>query len=378
MAEGEDTSQERSLEPTDKKLLDARKKGQIARSRELNTSVMLLSSSALFFTFGETTGMGVLTMFESALQVDRFDIFDPSAPLKEISEIALSMLKLLTPIFLLLTCASIIGPLLVGGVTFSRESFAPKLSRMDFLKGIKRMFGLHGFVELLKSLCKFILLGLVTTWLFFVMREGYLSLGTVPLTEAIISALFMIAFVFLALSATTLIVAMLDVPYQKWDHIKKLRMTPQEMKEEAKESDGNPEVRAKIRRLQQEAASRKMLSDVKDSDVIVINPTHYSVALKYNKEGNGAPVVVARGVDHMALHIREIGKQHGVPLFRGVALARSLYFNVKLQEEIPLELYNAVAQVLAYVFQLRDFKAGNASEPIRPDNLPVPTAGRLT
>ena len=155
-------------------------------------------------------------------------------------------------------------------------------------------------------------------------------------------------------------------------------MTPQEMKEEAKESDGNPEVRAKIRRLQQEAASRKMLSDVKDSDVIVINPTHYSVALKYNKEGNGAPVVVARGVDHMALHIREIGKQHGVPLFRGVALARSLYFNVKLQDEIPLELYNAVAQVLAYVFQLRDFKAGNASEPIRPDNLPVPTAGRLT
>ena len=251
----------------------------------------------------------------------------------------------------------------------------PKFSRMDFLKGIKRMFGLHGLVELLKSLCKFVLLGIVTFWMYYLLRESYLALGTLPLGQAVISALFLIATVFATLSATTLLIAMLDVPYQKWDHIRKLKMTRQEMKEESKESDGNPEVRAKIRRLQQEAASRKMLSDVKDSDVIVINPTHYSIALKYNKSGNGAPVVVARGVDHMALHIREIAKQHGVPLFRGAALARSLYFNVKLQDEIPLELYNAVAQVLAYVFQLREFRAGNASEPVRPDNLPVPLTG---
>ena len=240
------------------------------------------------------------------------------------------------------------------------------------------MFGLHGFVELLKSLCKFLLLALVTFWLFYLLREPYLALGELPLGQGVVSALAMIVLVFASLSATTLLVAMLDVPYQKWDHIKKLRMTRQEMKDESKESDGNPEVRAKIRRLQQEASNRKMLSDVKTSDVIVINPTHYSVALKYNKSGDGAPVVVARGVDHMALHIREIAKQNGIPLFRGVALARSLYHNVNLQEEIPLELYNAVAQVLAYVFQLREFKAGNASEPIKPDNLPVPIAGGLT
>lgn len=377
MAEGEESSQERSLPPTQKKLLDARKKGQIARSRELNTSVMLLSSSAIFFVFGESTSAHLVTLFESSLQIDRFDVFDPTAPLEKIVSVVLSVLVVLSPVFLLLVCACIIGPVLVGGMTFSRESFQPKLSRMDFLKGIKRMFGLHGLVELLKSLCKFILLALVAFWLFYLLRESYLALGTLPLGQAVKSALMMITLVFATLSATTLFVAMLDVPYQKWDHIRKLRMTRQEMKEESKESEGNPEVRAKIRRLQQEAASRKMLSDVKDSDVIVINPTHYSIALKYNQSGSGAPVVVARGVDHMALHIREIARQHDVPLFRGVALARALYFNVKLQEEIPLELFNAVAQVLAYVYQLQEFKAGNASEPVKPDNLPVPGAGRL-
>lgn len=373
MAEGGDTSQERSLEPTPKKLLDARKKGQIARSKELNTTVMLLASSAAIFVLGEEASMQMFEIFHTSLQIDRLKIFDNTALTREISTVAMSALWLLAPIFGLLTLACLVGPLLIGGFLFSGESFKPKLSRMSLLSGLKRMFGVQGLVELLKSVAKVSLLFLVTWWLFFLMRERYLLLGTLPTGQGVASAVTMIAIVFSVLSATTIVVALIDVPYQRWDHIRKLRMTRQEMKEETKESDGNPEVRAKIRRLQQEASNQKMLTDVKTSDVIIINPTHYSIALKYNTEGEGAPIVVARGVDHMALQIRETAKSHNVPLFRAASLAQALYYNVKLQQEIPIDLYKAVAQVLAYVFQLKEHRSGNASEPLLPDQLPVPT-----
>lgn len=372
MAEGGDTSQERSLEPTPKKLLDARKKGQIARSKELNTTVMLLASSAAIFVLGETASMQMFEIFHASLQIDRLTIFDSAAPTREISAAAMSALWLLAPIFALLTFACLVGPLLIGGFLFSGDSLKPKLSRMSVLSGLKRMFGVQGLVELLKSVAKVALLFLVTLWLFYLMRERYLLLGTLPTGQGVGSAVAMIAIVFSVLSATTIAVALIDVPYQKWDHIRKLRMTRQEMKEETKESDGNPEVRAKIRRLQQEASNQKMLTDVKTSDVIIINPTHYSIALKYNTEGEGAPVVVARGIDHMALQIRETAKSHDVPLFRAASLAQSLYYNVKLHDEIPIDLYKAVAQVLAYVFQLKEYRSGNASEPLLPDQLPVP------
>ncbi len=372
MADGNDTSEERSLDPTPKKLAEARKKGQVARSRELNTTVMLLTASALMYLFGGSAGTTVLSQIKSNLQLDRKLVFDIAAPVAELTSAILSALVLLVPVFFIMTCASVIGPVLVGGFSFSRDSFAPKFSRINPLSGFKRMFGLQGLMELVKSMLKVLLLLAVAVWLFYLLKERYLLLGALPAGHAVTTALSMIVVVFATLSATTLLVAAIDVPYVKWDHIRKLRMTRQEMKEESKESDGNPEVRSKIRQMQQETANRKMLSEVGNSDVVIINPTHYSGALKYDVEGDKAPVVVAKGVDHMAMSIREIARQNDVPLFRNVMLARSLYHNVKMEHEIPVDLYNVIAQVLAYVFQLRDFRNGDAAEPVYPEFATVP------
>lgn len=376
MADGNDTSEERSLDPTPKRLADARKKGQVARSRELNTTIMLLTASGIMYVLGGSSGQEMLSQISSSLQLDRKDVFDAGAPITEFTGSIMSTLWMLIPVFFIMTCASIIGPLLVGGFSFSREAFAPKFSRLNPLSGLSRMFGIQGLVELTKSVLKVLLLLVVALWLFYVFTDRYLILGSLPAGQAVSSALTMIVVVFATLSATTLLIAAIDVPYVKWDHIRKLRMTRQEMKEESKESDGNPEVRGKIRKLQQETANRKMLTEVKNSDVVIINPTHYSVALKYDLDGERAPVVVAKGVDHMAMSIRELARQHDVPMFRNVLLARSLYHNVNLDQEIPVDLYNAIAQVLAYVFQLRDFKNGSAAEPVYPEFLSLPKPGK--
>lgn len=372
MAEGNDTSQERTLDPTPKKLQEARKKGQVARSRELNTTVMLLTSSLAFYVFGEQVGSELYLLVESLLKLERQSVFDVNLVTTELVDAVLAALFLLMPVFTILVCASVIGPVLVGGFSFSRESFLPKLSRMNPLNGLQRMFGLQGLMELIKSVLKVVLLLLVTWWLYYLISDQYFVLGSLPSGQGVSKALGMIIIVFTTLSATTMVIAAIDVPYVKWDHIRKLRMTRQEMKEENKESDGNPEVRSKVRQMQQEVANRKMLSQVKDSDVVIINPTHYSVALKYDLEGISAPVVVAKGVDHMALAIREIANKNNVTLFRNVLLARTLYHNVDTDQEIPVDLYNAIAQVLAYVFQLRDFNQGTALEPEFPDYLPIP------
>jgi flagellar biosynthetic protein FlhB len=328
------------------------------------------------YVLGGPTGLKIIEVIKAKFVLDKKSIFDATATVTELTAALSASMYFLIPVFFIMTCASIVGPVLVGGFTFSKDSFAPKFSRMNPLSGLGRMFGLQGLVELVKSVLKVLLLLVVTLWLFLILTERFLLLGSLPIEQAVSSALGMIVGIFTILSATTLLVAAIDVPYVKWDHIRKLRMTRQEMKDESKESDGNPEVRGKVRQMQQETANRKMLSDVKDSDVVIINPTHYSVALKYDLEGERAPVVVAKGVDHLALTIREVAKEHNVPLFRNVLLARTLYHNVEVEQEIPVDLYNAIAQVLAYVFQLRDFKNGSASEPAYPEFLPLPEAGK--
>lgn len=369
----EESSQEKNQEPTAKKLLDSRKKGQVVRSREFNTTVMLLASSAAVFVLGGDLGMGLLTMLHEGLNHERINIFDVNEPVTILSNTALGALLLLSPLFVLLTLSTFIGPLVLGGWSFSSESFKPQLSRMSLFKGLKRMLGLQGLVELLKAILKFLLLALVSWALFYSLEYRYLALSTQPLEQGVINAVNLMALVFFTLSAATLLISMLDVPYQKFEHTRKLRMSLQEVKEEQKESDGNPEVRGRIRRLQHEAANRKMLVAVKTADVIITNPTHYSIALSYDQNGKEAPVVVAKGVDHMAMHIRKIAIEHKVPLFRAPVVARSLYRHVELDQEIPAELYGAIAKILAYVFQLEEYRANSKAEkPLMPVSLPVP------
>ena len=377
MAESNDTSsQEREEEPTEKRLREAREKGQAARSRELNTTVMLMTATAVMLSLGGQVGTQLLALFQLDLNIERANVFDITAPLRQLSNTALTALKILAPLFTIFVIASFAGPLLLGGWSFSMKAVKPQASRMSFVKGLNRMFGMQALMELLKSLAKFGLLAIVAWWLFEALQRRYIELGQLPLLPSVAAAADLMGIVFGSLSTALILVALIDVPFQKWNHIKQLKMSRQEIKEESKETNGNPEVKGKIRQMQQEAANRKMLIDVKTSDVIIVNPTHYSVALKYDTEGSGAPKVMARGVDHMALRIREVAKAHDVPIFQAPLLARVIYHQVKLNAEIPQDLYLAVAQVLAYVYTLRQFRAGNAEEPQMPSNLSIPAKFR--
>jgi len=372
VADEQDSSQERSEEPTAKRLQDSRNKGQVARSRELNTAVVLLASFVVVSLLGSWMADQLQQIIHTDLKLSRDILLDDATPLRQLRVSVMSALQLLLPAFLALVIASFIGPLIAGGWSFSLGPLKPSPSKLSPLKGFKRMFGMQGLAELLKSLAKFLLLAGISILLYQQLKYSYFNLGRLPMQHAIAQAMDLIVLVFLGLTAGLILMAIIDLPYQRWEHKRKQRMTRQELKEESKETNGNPETKAKIRRLQEEAANRKMLVDVKTTDVIIVNPTHYSVALKYEKSGDGAPIVVARGIDHMALRIREIGRAHGVEVYSAPLLARVLYHKVRVGQEVPVDLYLAVAQILAYVYQLDRHQRGEGAEPVRPDSLPIP------
>ena len=371
MAEN-DTAQERTEQPTEKRLREARSKGQIPRSRELNTVVMLLASTVAIFVLGESISENMLELVAFDLQLDRNQAFSKAAVLAALQNNVLAALKLLAPFFVLMLFAVFVGPLIMGGWLFSAKALSPKFSKLNPASGFKRMFGLQGLVELCKALAKFFLIGITAYILLGVLSDRFLTLGNTPLRPGLESGMDLLALVFLVLSLSLALVAGVDVPYQKWNHKRKLRMTRQEIKEENKETSGNPELKSRIRSVQMEIAGRRMLIAVPDADVVIVNPTHFSVALRYDQAQGAAPVVVAKGVDHMALKIREIATRHEVPIFEAPPLARALYHHTEVDQEIPEGLYLAVAQVLAYIYQLKQQATGNIHSPEIPTDISVP------
>lgn len=371
MAGAPDSGQDRTEDASPKRLADARKKGDVPRSKELNTVLMLLASLIGFAVLGSSGVHAYRDLASHQWQIDRERIFSDNALLNGLLTPFIEALWISGPFLLLMFLAVFIGPLCMGGWVFSTSSLKVDPSKLNPLKGLKRMVGLQGLVELLKSLMKVILLGWVAVLLMEGHIEDYLSLGVLPLDEAI-NKMFVVIFTILMILVLSLsLVAMVDVPYQRWSHAKKLRMTKQEVRDESKEQNGNPEVKAKVRQMQQIMANKRMLTDVPDADVIIVNPTHYSVALKYS-EDSMAPVVVAKGVDHMALKIREIGKEAKVSIFSAPPLARALYRHTEVGETIPSELYLAVAQVLAYVLQVKKLSFADQRRLVPPTDLEVP------
>ncbi len=367
--------QERTEQPTEKKLKDSRNKGQIARSRDLNTTFAMLAAGAAFVAIGGMMGEQMLNLISIDLSLDRDQIFDKAAVIEALQINVIMALKLLAPFMAIMVGAAFLGPLVMGGWSFSGKAVMPKMSKLNPLKGLKRVFGIQGVVELIKALAKFLLLGSIALLLLSGLAERYISLGQMSLRDGVSTSMGLILMVFLALAASLMVVVAIDVPYQKWSHNRKLKMTRQEVKQESKETEGNPEVRGKMRSLQQEMAQRQMLQEVPDADVVIVNPTHFSVALRYDESKEAAPRLVAKGVDHMALKIREIATANNVPLFAAPPLARSLYHYAELDEEVPKELYMAVAQVLAYIYQVQQHsRATDVVE--RPDELPIPAAFR--
>lgn len=369
----ESDSGEKTEEPTAKKLTDARKKGQIARSKDLGTMFVLVGSACAMLLMGNSLVEGLSLMMKRLFSLDRREVMDVNALFNVIAN---SVPLVITPIlwiFFIIIIAAFIGNTMLGGMSFSWEAMAPKASRLSPAAGFKRMFGVQAVVELVKSILKFFVVFIVA----FLLLSGLfdqilgLSLEAVPINFG--HAVTMLLWMFLTLALSIGIIAIIDAPYQVWNHTRQLKMTKQEIKDEHKNIDGNPEVKGRIKRTQYEMSQRRMMGEVPDSDVVITNPTHYSIALKYDAAIGGAPKLVAKGIDEMAMHIRTIAKENDVEIIQSAALARSLYYTAKVDQDIPEELYAAVAQVLAFIFQLNEHKKGRAKKPIPiAKELPIP------
>lgn len=365
MAEN-DNAQERTESATPKRLEDARKKGQVPRSRELSAAaVMLVGSMALYWT-GESIAQSFAAVMRSTLS-SPFDLqYDGSQMSAALGSAFAQAFLACAPVLGAMFAVALLAPMSVSGWNFSSEALMPKFSKLNPMAGLQRMFSMGSLVELAKSFAKF---GVVATVAIIVLRndaQALYALGLESPTQAMGDAIRLCGRALLSLAAAMLLIAAIDVPYQLWQHAKQLRMSRQEIREEMKESDGSPEVKSKVRRLQQEAARRRMMMDVPKADVVVTNPTHFAVALRYDDKRMRAPTVVAKGVDEVAARIREVAAEHKVLIFEAPPLARVLYRNVDIGKEIPAALYRAVAQVLTYIYQLRAASKGLANMPVRP------------
>lgn len=352
--------QDRTEQPTAKRRADARRKGDVPRSRELTMTAVMLSGAAGILALSEPIGERILATMREALTIERSQVFDVSYPVPALATIGGNALVSLLPLGLLLIAATVGGAALLGGWSFSASGMAFKGGRLNPLKGIKRIFSANSLNELAKAIAKFSIVATAAVAWLWSSRDVVLGLGRLPVNVAIVEGMKLCALSFLVVSATLIAIAAVDVPFQLWSYTKKLRMTRQEIKDEFKDTEGRPEVKSRIRTLQQQIATRRMMEEVPTADVVVTNPTHFAVAIRYVDGRMRAPKVVAKGKNLVAARIREIAAENDVPLYSAPPLARALYSSTKLGQEIPAALYTAVAQVLAYVFQVRDLQPGGA------------------
>jgi len=370
MAE-EEQAQEKTEEPSAKRLKESREKGQVARSKDFNATVILLFSGATFLFFGQYLSSHMLVMVRHAFEFDANLLITADAMMYKIHVLMMAGFWAVFPLLITILILSIVAPLLMGGWVFSVDAIQPKFSRLSPLKGLKRMVSLKNFVEMIKAFFKFTLIATVSLLLLWWKIPGLLALADMPLANAIAEGLDIVAWTFLIISASLILIAALDVPFQIHEHNKELKMTKQEVRDEYKETEGKPEVKSHIRRMQQELARKRMMSEVPKANVIVTNPTHYAVAIRYEEKGNRAPVVIAKGKDLVALQINRIAMANNVPLLSIPPLARAIYFSTDINAEVPRGLYVAVAQVLAYIYHLRN-KHTYDSQPSILQDLPIP------
>ena len=366
MAENED-GQERTESATPKRLEEARRRGQVPRSRELNSAAVTLAGGGALYVLGGQLGAALSSVMRANFSLTPRQALDEHQLVPALSASAHMTLQALVPILGLVVLAAVLAPMALGGWNFSSQALMPDFTRLNPLSGIKRMFSSNGWVELGKSLAKFVVVGFIVALVLRHDASQLMSLGREPIGSAIGHAVSLSGHALIAMSSALLLIAGIDVPYQLWSYAKQMRMSREEIRQEAKESDGSPEVKAQIRRMQQEMAQRRMMEDVPKADVVVTNPTHFAVALRYDDKRMRAPVVVAKGADLIAARIREIAAENNVLIFEAPPLARVLHKHVDIGREIPASLYVAVAQVLTYVFQLRAAKQGMAIMPTKPD-----------
>ena len=369
----EESSGERSEEPTGRRLEQAREKGQVARSKELGTAAVLLSAATGFYMLGPGIATALSHVFERVFTMDRAQIYDTNQMFNVwglvAGEIAWPMLK----IMLLIVVVAFIGNVSLGGMNFSTQAMMPKASKMSPLAGFKRMFGVQALVGLTKGIAKFSVVAFSAYFLLSYYFNDILLLSSDHLPGNVHHALDLLIWMFILLCSSVLLIVVIDVPFQIWNHNKQLKMTKQEVKDEYKDTEGKPEVKGRVRQMQRELAQRRMMAEVPNADVIVVNPEHYAVAVKYDVKRSAAPFVIAKGVDDVAFKIREVAREYNIAIVSAPPLARAIYHTTKLDQQIPEGLFTAVAQVLAYVFQLRQYQKGRGRKPIPiPLNQPIP------
>ena len=371
MAENENGA-EKSEEPTDKRRRESREKGQIARSRELNTFAILVAGTGGLMAYGGEIGGAMSRIMRNNFSITREMLMATDSMGHQFMDAIHIALLSLFPLFVVLLVASIVGPIALGGWLFSTESLAPNFGRMNPLPGLKRMFSAKAGLELLKALAKFALVLMVALVVLSKDKHDLLAMANEPLETAIMHSILVAGRSAMWMAWGLLLIAAVDVPFQLWDNRQKLLMTKQEVRDEYKDSEGKPEVKQRIRQMQREMAERRMMAAVPQADVVITNPTHFAVALKYDPVKGGAPVLLAKGGDFVALKIREIANEHKVMVLESPGLARAIFHSTELDREIPAGLYLAVAQVLAYVYQLRQFQSGRGKRPDPLKELPIP------
>jgi flagellar biosynthetic protein FlhB len=368
----EESDQEKTEAPSQQRLDKAREEGQVPQSRELATFVVLMVGGSAMWMMASSMGQTLSGIVRGGLQFEPAIARDSAQVMNQFTSQFFEAALALAPFLAAVVLATLAAPFMMHGWLFSAKALAPKFNRLNPLSGIKRILSSQGLIELVKSLAKVGLLGVVATWLIWSNIDAIFSLSLETPSTAIRHMGDLIGKVFLLASGAMILIVVLDLPYQLWHHYHKLKMTKEELRQEAKESEGDPHLKARIRAQQREMSRRRMMSEVPTADVVVTNPTHYAVALKYTEGKMGAPRVVAKGADAVAAKIRELAAENRVPLLEAPPLARALFRHTELGDEIPATLYTAVAEVLAYVFQLRHYQQVGGVYPNAPTALPVP------
>jgi len=370
MAEESDLEKTEPASP--RRLEKAREEGQVARSRELVTFVMLTTGVGALWTLGDMMGGHFDSALRNGLQFERASAFDASHMMVQAGSAVLHAMQALMPVLFMMLVAALVAPMMLGGWLLSGKSLAPNFSKLNPVAGIGRMFSAESLAELIKTIVKSLLVGGVAWWVISGKLDAIMALMNEPARAALPHTLYLVAGSCALIIASLLLVTLIDVPYQLWSHARKLRMSREDLRQEQKESDGDPQVKAQIRRQQQQMARRRMMAEVPKADIVVTNPTHFAVALKYHDKDMRAPRVVAKGSDLVALRIRAMAEEHKVPVLEAPPLTRALFRHTQLGEEIPAALYAAVAEVLAWAYQLNRAGTEGGAPPRTPRDLPVP------
>ncbi len=363
---------ERTEEATPRRLEKAREEGQVPRSQELTTFAVLMVAATGILFLGAGLMESLLHIVKAGIQMERELAFQPDLMINRFYELALEGLIAIAPILLLLIIVALFAPMLMSGGLVSTKLLMPDFNRINPIKGLSRMFSVRSLVELVKAIAKAVIIGGVAAMVIWQNKEEVMALLTVPVDIAISRAGDFLSMSFLLITGAMVLIVGIDVPFQIWEHAKQMRMSKEDIRKEYKESEGDPMVKGRIRSLQREAARRRMMAEIPNADVIVTNPTHYAVALKYKSNSMRAPKVVAKGVHLLAARIRELGEEHRIPILEAPPLARALYYHAELESEIPEKLYTAVAEVLAYIFQLKRYQEFGGDYPHVPVDLSVP------